>query len=62
MHEEEYKGGVITVDVLKRGNGWTWSYQIDGGSLHECRDRLLPNQKIALSEALQEAKAEIDRL
>jgi len=62
MHQEEYKGRVITVDVLKRGNGWTWSYQIDGGPLRECRDRPLPSQEIVLSEAFQEAKYEIDRL
>ena len=62
MHQEEYKGRVITVDVLKRGKGWTWSYQIDGGPLRESRDRPLPSQEIVLNEALGKAKAEIDRL
>lgn len=62
MHQEEYKGRVITVDVLMRGKGWTWSYQIDSGPLRESRDRPLPSQEIVLKEALREAKAEIDRL
>ena len=62
MHQEKYKGRVIAVDVLKRGKGWTWSYQIDGGSLRQCRDRPLTSQEIVLSEALEEAKSEIDRL
>ena len=62
MHQEEYKGHTITVDVFKRGKGWTWSYQIDDGSWRECRDRPLPNQEIVLREAVREAKLEIDRL
>ena len=62
MHQEKYKGRVITIEVFKRGNGWTWSYQVDGGPLRECRDRPLPSQEIVLSEALEEAKDEIDRL
>ncbi len=62
MRQEEYKGHTITVDVFKRGKGWAWSYQIDDGPLRECRDRPLPNQEIALSEAVQVAKLEIDRL
>ena len=62
MHQEEYKGRAIAVDVLERGNGWTWSYQIDGGPLRESRNRPLPNRELVLSEALSEAKSEIDRL
>jgi len=60
MHQEEYKGQNINIDVLKRKNGWAWSYQIGGGSLRECRDRPLSSEGLALSEALEEAKAEID--
>ncbi len=60
MHQEEYKGRVITVDILERQNGWTWNYQIDGGSFRRCGDRPHPSEELALSEALQEAKYEID--
>lgn len=60
MHQEEYKGRNITVDVLKRGKNWTWSYQIDDGPLRESRDRPLPSQEVVLKEAISEAKAEID--
>ena len=60
MHQEEYKGRVITVDVLERKHGWSWSYQINSGTLRECRDRPLPSQEIALREAIDEAKFEID--
>ena len=62
MHQEEYKGRIITADTLNRGKGWTWSYQIDGGPLREGSDRPLPNQELILSEAIGEAKAEIDRM
>lgn len=62
MHQEKYKGRNITVDVLKRGNNWTWSYQIDSGPLRECRDRPLPRQEVVLKDAISEAKAEIDRM
>ncbi len=62
MHQEEYKGRSITVDILKRGSGWTWSYQIDDGPLRESRERPLPNQNVVLNEAIRRAKAEIDRM
>lgn len=35
MHQEEYKGHTITIDIDKRGKGWVWSYQIDGSSLRK---------------------------
>ncbi len=62
MHQEKYKGRIITVDILKRGKGWTWSYQIDSGPLREGRDRPLSSQELILSEVIGEAKAEIDRM
>ncbi|MET0013051.1 MAG: hypothetical protein ABW088_05305 [Sedimenticola sp.] len=61
MYKEKYKGNHITVDLLERGNGWSWSYQINGGPLRSCNDRPLNDQEIALNEALLEAKMEVDR-
>lgn len=62
MHQEKYKGRNIKVDVLKRGNNWTWSYQVDNGPLRESRDRPLPHPELVLKEAISEAKAEVDRM
>ena len=62
MHQEEYKGRIITVDLLKRGSNWTWSYQIDDGPLRESRDRPLPSHDLVLKEAIAQAKSEIDRV
>ena len=62
MHQEEYKGRTITVDTLKRGKGWVWSYQIDGGTIHNCKDRPLRSEELMIKEAIGAAKAEIDRM
>jgi hypothetical protein len=62
MHQDEYKGHMITIDTIKRGRGYAWSYQIDGGPLRESRDRPLPSEEIMLKEAIDAAKAEIDRM
>jgi hypothetical protein len=61
-HTEEYKGYHMTVDTVKRGNGYAWSYQIDGGRLRECHDRPLRNEEIMLQEAIGQAKAQIDHM
>jgi hypothetical protein len=61
MHSDEmYKGRSISADTYKRGKGWGWSYQIDAGEIRESRDRPLRREESALSEAMSEAKAEID--
>ena len=62
MHQEEYKGRTITVDTYRRGKGWAWTYQIDGGPIRESRDRPLPSEELMLREAIGNAKAEIDRM
>ena len=60
-YDEEYRGHSITVDTVKRGKGYGWTYQIDGGDLRESRDRPLDEQSMYM-EALREAQAEIDRM
>jgi hypothetical protein len=62
MHQEEYKGHSITVDTFKRGKGFGWSYQIDGGPIREGKDRPLYSERLMLQEAISEAKWEIDRM
>jgi hypothetical protein len=61
--EEQHKGHTIVAEAHPRGKkGYTWSYQIDGGEMRECRDRPLRSESVALSEAVFEAKAAIDRM
>lgn len=62
MFQEEYKGRQITVDTFKRGNGFAWTYQIDGGPIRESKDRPLPSEELMLKEAIGNAKFEIDRM
>jgi hypothetical protein len=63
MHrQEEYKGHSITVHTFKRGEGFGWSYQIDGGPVRESRDRPLRDEETMLKEAIDQAKAEIHGL
>jgi hypothetical protein len=51
MHrQEEYKGHSITVHTFKRGEGFGWSYQIDGGPVRESRDRPLRDEDQAKAE------------
>ena len=60
-HQEEYRGHTITAETSRQGNGFAWSYQIDGGEMRESRDRPLRSERVALQEGVGEAKAEIDR-
>lgn len=60
MHQEEYKGHLITVDTFKIGRGFGWSYQVDGGALRDSRDRTLGDEWLMLREAIDAAKREID--
>ncbi len=62
QHEENYKGHQIVVDTIKRGNGYTWGYLIDGVTLREGQDRPLKSEQLMLHEAISQAKAEIDRM
>lgn len=59
-YNEQYKGHAITVDTFKRGKGFGWSYQIDGGEPREIRERSLGHERIARGEALDRARSEID--
>jgi hypothetical protein len=60
-HEEQYKGHTILAETYRVGEGYRWTYQIDGGDMRECRDRPLRNERVVLAEAVGDAKAEIDR-
>lgn len=61
MHQSiEYKDRSIDAGTSKVGQGYTWTYQIDSGPLRACTDRLLPDETMALNEAIREARAEID--
>jgi hypothetical protein len=62
MHQEEYKGHQITVDTLKRGRGWTATYQIDSGEIRYIGDRPLRSEAIVQGEAIDAAKRTIDRM
>jgi hypothetical protein len=58
----DYKGRTISVETTKRGNGWTWAYQIDTGPLRQGRDRPLESEELMLKEAIREAQREIDSM
>ncbi len=62
MHEEEYKGRIITVNTFKIGKGCNWIYQIDGGPIRRGNDHPLRSEELMRNEAFGEAKAEIDRM
>lgn len=62
MHQEDYKGHQITVDIRKVGKGFRGSYQIDGGEIREMEDRPLRSEALAQGEALSHAKWVIDRM
>jgi hypothetical protein len=59
--EVRYKGHTIVAETYPIGKGYIWSYQIDGGDMRESRDRPRRNESVVLGEAVDEAKAEIDR-
>jgi len=61
MKQIEYKGRRITIDLVQRGKGWGWTYQIDVGPIRSSDDRPLPSGAIMKAEAERAAKAEIDR-
>jgi hypothetical protein len=61
MKQIEYEGRWITIDVVQRGNGWSWTYQIDTGPIRSSEDRPLPSEAIMEAEAEHAAKREIDR-
>jgi hypothetical protein len=58
----EYKGHSIAAETHKRGRGYQWSYQIDGGPIRTGNDRPLRREAIVLAEAIDEAKAAIDSM
>jgi hypothetical protein len=63
MHQETYEGHSIVAETDRRGKkNCGCSYQIDGGELRERRERPLRHESMALSEAVREAKAVIDRM
>ena len=61
MKQIEYKGRWITVDLVPRGKGWSWTYQIDVGPVRSSEERPLPSEEIMEAEATRAAKAAIDR-
>ena len=61
MKQIEYKDRWITIDLVQRGKGWSWTYQIDAGPIRSSEDRPLPSEAIMEAEAERAAKAEIDR-
>ncbi len=42
MKQIEYKGRWITIDLVQRGKGWNWTYQIDVGPIRSSEGRPLP--------------------
>ena len=61
MHHEDYKGKTITVHTRKHGKRWTWTYQIDVGPIRNSHDRPIESEELMRLEAIEAAKAEIDR-
>ena len=61
MKQVEYKGRWVTIDVVQRGKGWSWTYQIDTGPVRACEDRPLNSEALMEAEAEREAFREIDR-
>lgn len=61
MKQIEYKGCWITIDLVQRGKGWSWTYPIDVGPIRSSEDRPLPSEAAMEAEAESAAKAEIDR-
>lgn len=60
--EVEYRGHTITVESHPFGNGFQWSYQINGSHYTRSRERPIMNQELMLYEAVREAKAHVDLL
>lgn len=60
--EHTYKGHTIVVDTHKVGQGWRWSYQIDGGELVSQKGDRPMGERIAIAEAIAEAEYAIDQM
>ena len=58
----EYKGKTIQAYTYKAGNGFRWTYQIDGGISRDCKDRPIQSEELMLNEAISQAKTAIDRI
>ena len=62
LYQETYGARHIEIDTQEvRGRRWTWTYQIDDGPLRACQDRPVGTEPLAKSEALMQARREIDR-
>lgn len=58
----QYLGRTITVSIERYGKGWLGDYSIDGGPPRRCDGRPLRSIGVAMEEAEQEARHNIDRM
>jgi hypothetical protein len=60
MPQEQYKGHRITVHTHRQGNRWAAEFKIDDGEMRRIHGRR--EEKIAVGEALGEARWAIERM